>query len=202
MPSRNVVKNYRNGAYFHAYNRGVDGQQIFRDDHDRNWFMHELTSRLPALDVALVAFALMPNHFHLVLKQLRDDGISRLMQVLSSTYTRRFNGRHNRYGSLFQGKFRASGPHDKAAARKVIAYTHLNPIDLRGGEPWERYEFSSHTLFTGDRVEKWFDASIAEDLFVTDDAYSKFMRQSERRRKQLDREVSALWTPIPRFHDR
>ncbi|MBI5311235.1 MAG: transposase [Actinobacteria bacterium] len=197
MPSRNVVKNYRNGAFFHAYNRGANGQAIFLDDHDRNWFMYELTSRLPALDVALVAFALMPNHFHLVLKQLRDGGITRLMHALSGTYTRRFNTRHNRYGSLFQGKFKASGPHGKEAARKVTAYTHLNPIDLRAAEPWERFEYSSHRLFTGERVETWFAKPIASDLFPTDDSYAKFMRQSERRRKQLERDVSALWTPLP-----
>ncbi|MBK5229559.1 MAG: transposase [Thermoleophilia bacterium] len=147
VPSRNVIKRYRNDAFFHAYNRGINGDEIFVDNFDRQMFLAAFVRRLPSPDVSLVAYCLMPNHFHLVLRQRRDAGITRLMRPALTSYVRQFNGRHRRFGGLFQGVFKASDPLTKRAARSVVAYVHLNPIDLRRGVPWEEYEFSSHRVF-------------------------------------------------------
>lgn len=194
MPSRNVVKQYRNGAVYHAYNRGVNGRKIFVDDHDRRVFLKILAERLPRRDVGLVTYCLMPNHFHLVLWQYEDGGITRLLHAAFTSYVRYFNARHDRYGSLFQGTFKASGPHRTAAARRVIAYVHLNPQELRG-EVWDQYEFSGHRAFLIDSPPPWIDRRAAATLFDSRDAYLDFMRVCERGRGKLEREVSALWVP-------
>lgn len=198
MPSRNVRKIYRDGGIYHAYNRGVNGDRIFVDDHDRRRFLHTLTSRLPAADVAMVAYCLMPNHFHVVLLQLREGGVTRLMHAALTAYARQFNARHERYGSLFQDTFKASGPHGEDAARRAVAYVHLNPLDLSGGQGYEDFEFSSHRLYAGGETAEWFDPATVKRLYGSTDGYLSYMQRAERGRKKLGREVSALWSPIGR----
>lgn len=196
MPSRNVIKHYREGAVFHAFNRGINGAEIFLDDHDRGMFIDSLARRLPAPHIKLLAYCLMPNHFHLVLHQHEIDSITHFMRSAMTSYVKRFNARHNRYGALFQGTFKATDARNLAGTRAVIAYTHLNPLDLRRVHGYESYEFSSHKLFTGERTTRWFDGHVTDELFGGIDGYLKYMRGSERARKKLDREVSALWSPI------
>lgn len=195
MPSRNIIKRYRNGAVFHAYNRGVNGTEIFFDDFDRRRFIEIFAARLPAPDVGLVSFCLMPNHFHLALWQYLDRGVTRLMHSALTSYVRYFNARHQRYGRLFQNTFKASGPHDVDAARKIIAYVHLNPLDLRRGPGWEDYEFSSHSDFLTPESPAWLDRGAGEAIFGDRERYLSWMGKAERGRKKLTHDMSALWTP-------
>lgn len=195
MPSRNVIKHYRNDAAYHVYNRGVNGDEIFVDDVDRNTFLTTLKERLPASDVGLIAYCLMPNHFHLVLWQYENDGVTRLMRSAMCSYVRKFNGRHHRYGPLFQSTFKAAHPLASPSARKVTAYVHLNPSDLKRGLPWTEYEFSSHKNFLDPNAPQWLDSAAANRLFLNRGSYEKFMTITERARKRLSREISGLWVP-------
>src|SRR3989344_4291689 len=121
---------FANGQFYHVYNRGTDRRRIFMDDKDRFRFIHDLFEfndaniilnntyywgRIPIgkerkprkILVDIVAYALMPNHYHLLLQQRRDNGISLFLQKLGSGYTSYFNLRHERSGVLFQGKYKA-----------------------------------------------------------------------------------------------
>lgn len=196
MPSRNTIKHYLPNACFHAMNRGVNGAPIFADDHDRLMFMDSLTRKLPSPDIELLAYCLMPNHFHLVLRQTPADGIQRFVRSTMTSYVRRHNGRHNRYGTLFQSVFKAPRIDHPAGIRSVIAYTHLNPIDVRTMPDYESYEFSSHGLYTGQRSEHWFNPRATEEIFGSLDGYRRKMRWAERNKKQLNRQITALWSPI------
>jgi len=123
-----------NGEYYHIYNRGTDKRDIFLDYPDHSRFFrslkefnqvesivslyikdqleraHKIVVTGPLQSeklVEIIAFNLLPNHFHLILKQLRDGGISDFIKKVSGGYTRYFNHRHKRSGVLFQGKFKA-----------------------------------------------------------------------------------------------
>jgi len=123
----------KNGACYHIFNRGVDKRDVFMDDFDYARFLRSLkefnqidpvvslyikdqikrAGKLVVTEslqdeklVEIVAFNLLPNHFHLILKQLRDGGISEFMKRIGTGYTRFFNHKHKRSGVLFQGKFK------------------------------------------------------------------------------------------------
>ena len=80
--------------------------------------------------VDLCAYCLMPNHFHLLVRERSSGGISRFMQKLTTGYTMYFNTRRERTGALFQGRFKAEHAKEDRYLKYLISYIHLNPVKL------------------------------------------------------------------------
>ena len=142
---------------YHIYNRGVEKRNVFISDKDYFRFIHNLFEfndkapacnifyKLPFLNsyevglrknptrkcvVEILAFCLMPNHFHLMVRQKHSNGITEFMRKLGTGYTNYFNLKYKRVGSLFQGKFRAIHLNRQAYFLYLPFYIHLNPLDL------------------------------------------------------------------------
>ena len=146
--------------FYHLYNRGTEKRNIFSTKAEYERFLILLyvanstlpfhlddilkhisrgsTSRLSVLDefdrgetlTEISAYCLMPNHFHLLVRGRKDGDISKFMQKLSTGYTMYFNTSHNRTGSLFQGKFKATHITNDRYLAYLVSYIHLNPIKL------------------------------------------------------------------------
>ena len=137
------------GEYYHIYNRGVDKRDLFNDLKDFERFkesikqfnqvegigslqMHRKSVRAlssnPSSEplVAIVALCINPNHFHFLLKQLVDGGISKFMQKLQGGYTYYFNLKHQRSGSLLQGTYKYKLIRGGNYFRKIFGYTNKN----------------------------------------------------------------------------
>ena len=80
--------------------------------------------------VDICSYCLMPNHFHLLIKELEEGGISKFIQKLTTAYTMYFNRKNDRTGSLFQGKFKATHVDDDPYLSYLISYIHLNPVKI------------------------------------------------------------------------
>ena len=146
------------GEIYHVYNRGVEGREIFLSNAERYRFIHDLyefndenaapfltrwcrdtaadninrPERKRDLLVEILAFCIMPNHFHLLLRQKVDDGVSKFMQKLGTGYTCYFNNKFKRKGVLFQGKYKAKHLSRESHFFYIPHYIHLNPLDLMG----------------------------------------------------------------------
>jgi putative transposase len=142
------------GGFYHIYNRGTEGREIFTSSNDSERFtallyhansveplLHRVgrgpTSAKSLLESArgdsfidLCVYCLMPNHFHLLVHEHTEGGVSRFMQKLSTAYTMYFNTRYERTGVLFQGKFKAREVNEDRYLKYLIAYIHLNPVKL------------------------------------------------------------------------
>lgn len=149
---------FASGEYYHLYNRGVDKRTVFTCEAEYKRFASYLRvlndARAPRLTynirrdhlleakplkmreplVAIGAYCLMPNHFHIYATPLVEGGISKFMQRLQTAYTMYFNEKHERSGSLFQGTFKARHVHDDAYAKYLFSYIHLNPAKLKEPE--------------------------------------------------------------------
>jgi len=141
--------------YYHVFNRGVDKRNIFESKEDLYYFFNRLTDlnydnqnkelnikRYRSSDkkvveiegsalVSIIAYCLLPNHFHLVLKQESENGISKFMQKLGTSYTVYFNNKYQRSGSLFQGKFKANMIDGDFGLSVLSVYVNLNYIHHR-----------------------------------------------------------------------
>ena len=146
--SRNLV--FAPDEYYHLYNRGTEKRKIFLDraDWDRfvkllylcnasesvqisadrftyaECFAHERGEPL----IAIGAYCLMPNHFHLLVREIEEGGISKFMQKLLTAYTMYFNTKYQRSGALFQGKFKAMHVASDRHLKYLYTYIHLNPV--------------------------------------------------------------------------
>lgn len=128
MPSKYVVRNFAEDSYYHIYNRGGQNWDIFLDEKDYRFFetylfiylapLKKVLEKHPDLplrlhnknlseEVKLMAYCLMPNHFHLLLKQKTKNGISKLLKQITNAYTLYFNQKNTRVGGLMQGRFKA-----------------------------------------------------------------------------------------------
>jgi putative transposase len=146
MPSRNSVKQYTEDSYYHIYNRGVERRQIFLDDQDYVVFLNLLKRHLSrekttnkrgesyetfAGRVELLAFCLMPNHFHLLFYLNNDPAsIALLMKRVSGSYTSYFNKKYSRVGHLFQGVYKAVHVDSDPYLLHISRYIHRNPEDF------------------------------------------------------------------------
>jgi putative transposase len=143
------------GEYYHVYNRGVEKRTLFLSDYDYNRFillLHVLNTNknLKIRDllwgnsfnelleiknddplVAIGAYCLMPNHFHLLLSPLVDGGISKFMLKLQTAYSMYFNNKNKRSGALFQGVFKSQHLDADEYLKYIYSYIHLNPAKLK-----------------------------------------------------------------------
>ena len=138
------------GEIYHIFNRGVEKRLIFNNDADRKRFLdclYAFNDSSPAFNfgrdlievglqsdreklVEIMAFALMPNHYHLMLRGLTENGITDFMRKLGTGYTNYFNTKYDRVGPLFQGKYKAVLIKDQRQFMYLPYYIHLNPLDL------------------------------------------------------------------------
>ena len=94
--------------------------------------------------VEIIAYCLMPTHFHLILKQLKDNGITEFAGNIQNSYTRYFNLRHNRKGPLWEGRFKNVLVKDEKQFLHLTRYIHLNPTTANISQHPEDWEFSSY----------------------------------------------------------
>lgn len=195
------------GEYFHIYNRGNDKRKIFHDNNDYQYFLNLLflvnseknfkirdlkdvysTERGEQL-VQIGAYCAMPNHFHLLVTPLKEGGLSRFMQKLTTGLSMHYNIRYKRTGSLFQGKFKAEHADGDTYLKYLFSYIHLNPVkliqtdwkdvgvrDLENAKSYlKKYYFSSYTDYLGDKRQEnsIIDKSGFQDYFPDEKLFEK-----------------------------
>lgn len=196
-------KAFGNGEFFHVYNRGVDKRIIFADPYDIQRFFQSMTE-FNAIDpigslyensfhklhgstvefrkklVNIVAYCLNPNHFHLILEQLVDSGISEFMKRLGGGYTWYFNNKYKRSGSLFQGKFKAVHVDSNQYLLHVSAYVNLNDhVHQLGGSTAKLVDsMSSWREYTDRKIEGVCQKDTILEQFRNVSEYKEFALSS------------------------
>lgn len=136
--------------------------------------LHKINDKL----VDIICFCLMPNHFHLLLNQLKDNGISKFMANLQNSFTRYFNTKHERIGHLLQGQFKAVLIEDDNQLLHVSRYIHLNPYSsyvVKDLESLEQYLWSSFPEYLGKVAAEICNKEIILSQFKDKKDYKKFV---------------------------
>ncbi|MCR4279238.1 MAG: transposase, partial [Candidatus Zambryskibacteria bacterium] len=125
---------------------------IHRSDLIKKSFLELMTTKRGNQLVEIGAYCLMPNHFHLLLRECGEGGISLFMQKLSTAYTMYFNKKYERTGALFQGRFKAEHLYNDNYLKYIFSYIHLNPISLLD-KNWKE-----HKLKDKSKANKYLDS--------------------------------------------
>jgi len=150
-------RKFLEGNYYHVFNRGVEKRTIFQSKRDYQRFLstliyyvykqsipfviNERSSPISANPkgllerVKIVAYCLMPNHYHLLLKQVGGGGISQFTSDIQNSHTKYFNKKYDRSGVLFQGTFKSKEIEDERSLLQLTRYIHLNPIASAKSNP-------------------------------------------------------------------
>src|SRR4030042_6548882 len=116
------------GIFLHAYNRGVDRGPIFFRQSDYEQFITRMAEFLRRSEVMLLAYTLIPNHFHMLVQQLVPYGISRYLKEVCEGYAKYINRYRKRSGHLFQGRYKANDARDPQGLLHLSHYIHYNPV--------------------------------------------------------------------------
>ncbi len=147
------------GTLHHVMARGLDRQVIFRDDRDRTDFVRRLEGLATGAALRVYAWALLPNHFHLLVRTAHRP-LARAMRSLLTGYAGAFNRRHRRTGHLFQNRYKSTVVEEEPYFLELVRYLHLNPLragvvpTLRG---LDRYPYSGHAALLGTHPRSWQD---------------------------------------------
>lgn len=174
MPGRNTVKDFAPQTYYHVYNRGVEKRKIFLDDQDYIVFLGLIKKYLTGKktknshnhifksfygELNLLAYCLMPNHFHLLFYQQNQTTITMFMRRVLTGYVMYFNNRYDRVGGLFQGRYKASLINADNYLHYISRYIHLNP------DNYITWPYSSLDCYRGLKTLSWINTDIILELF-------------------------------------
>ena len=155
------------GALHHIIVRGIERGVIFQDDIDRDRFIERLSAILSETVTPCYAWALIPNHFHLLLKT-GTVSVGRVMQRFLTGYAVSYNRRHGRVGHLFQNRYKSILCQEEPYLLELVRYIHLNP--LRAGvvtriDELNRFAYCGHRALVGKTENTWQDTEGVLRLF-------------------------------------
>ena len=194
------------GEYYHIYNRGVDKMDIFKNSYDFKRFIktmlyYQIAGPKPRFslfapttnlldeskkNVEIICFCLMPNHFHFLLKQLVDKGITEFISKLSNSYTKYFNIKKGRVGYLFQGEFKSVLVGTSEQLLHLSRYVHLNPLVSDLTKNLNEYTWSSYPEYLGLTSQKNCTKEIILDQFKSKEYYKNFTLDQESYGRDLE----------------
>jgi len=199
-----------NGCYYHVFNKSISGFKIFLNNHEYERMINTFKyyqfeneylafSEFKSLKhadnsrfdddkiVKIVAYCLMPTHIHLVLTQLKDDGISKFMRRVSNSYSRYFNIKHKRKGPLWQGRFRNVLVENDEQLQHLTRYVHLNPVTANIVKRPEDWKASSYLEYVSEDGLNGYLCAYMDVLDIDPVQYRKFVENRIDYQKQLGR---------------
>ena len=145
------------GALHHIMIRGIERKRIFKDDVDKKDFLSRLADVFPETRTVCYAWALLPNHIHLLLRTGLAPIASIMRRVLTG-YAVTYNHRHQRHGQLFQNRYKSILCQEDPYLLELVRYIHLNPLRAKlvtGLSELDRYPYCGHSVLMGKRERDW-----------------------------------------------
>ena len=157
------------GAVHHIIVRGIEQRSIFWDARDRNDFLDRLGRILKDTQTPCYAWALLPNHLHLLFKT-GSVPLATIMRRLLTGYAVKFNRRHRRHGKLFQNRYKSILCQEDPYFLELVRYIHLNPLRAKlisDLSQLDRFPYCGHSVLIGKHSNDWQDVEYVLQLFHT-----------------------------------
>ncbi len=174
MPRRQIV--FRSGQYYHIYNQGAGGQPIFHEEENYRYLLRLLKKIAHECHVSVIAYCLLPNHYHWLLRQDQDTEAGMVPRRVFGSYTQAFNRRYNRRGTLFGGRFQAKLVDNDIYLRHLCRYIHWNPVRHGIVSAPEQWPFSNYLDWIGARRGSLLDRAFVQTYFPDLEAYRRSMQ--------------------------
>lgn len=174
MPRREVQ--FIRGGYYHLYNRGANRMTIFRNDDNYCCLLRKMHEYREALAVTVVAYCLMPNHYHWLVRQDGDAPAGLLAQRVFNSYAKAFNNGNNRSGTLFEDRYKAIAVETDAYLHHLCCYIHANPVRHGIATDVELWPYSNYPDWVGTRNGTMVDRSFVQAHFPNPGQYRAYVQ--------------------------
>jgi len=168
------------GALYHILSRGNERRNIFFGDADYKVFLGVLEEMSERFEVDIFAYVLMSNHYHLLIRT-NQGNLSKSMQWVGTTYTRRFNLQHFRSGHLFQGRFKSILVQNDAYLMQLSCYIHRNPLRAGLVNRLADYRWSSYRTYAYKASHtKWLNKDLILSQCNGEDSYKTYREKVQK----------------------
>lgn len=183
MPTRGDV--FVEGCYYHIFNRAVGSELLFVNPENYNYCIELIERYSTRYAITVVAYCLMPNHYHFLLRQETGLPVSKFINVLFNGYVQAFNRQQDRTGTLFEGRFKHRVIDKDAYLLHLCRYIHLNPFKANLVRYPEDWYYSDYLEWIGARPSTINKDLIMQGLFTSSDEYKLFVYDEMENQKQL-----------------
>ncbi len=165
---------YIQGKYYHVYNRDCNRLPIFFNDENYRFLTQKFIDTIGKYDIDIFAYCLMPNHYHLLVRQNSDTSISKWLKTVFNGYSQAINKQENRKGTIFEGRAKKKEITNERHLMHLIRYFHYNPVQSGIVIKAEKWEFSDYSDWIGIRKSKLFNNHLLMRYFDNHESYKKF----------------------------
>lgn len=190
MPRRTIQ--FTKGGFYHIYNRGAGRLSIVREQRNYVYLLQLMKQVSSECEHTIIAYCLLPNHYHWLVRQDGDTPISLLPKRVFGSYSQAFNKAYQRSGTLFEGTFRATVVGTKAYLRHLCRYIHTNPVKHGLVSAPELWLYSNYLEWIGQRDGTLVDRQFICTYFETPMLYQSFVAEYLRQRAALPRDLLRL----------
>jgi putative transposase len=174
------------GEYYHLYNRGARQLSIFREDSNYHFVLRKVHYYATDLNLSVIAYCLMPNHYHFLVRQNAEKPAGLLPQLVFNSYTKAYNKRYDHHGTLFERRYKAKRIARANYLIHLCRYIHANPVkDGLVAEPQD-WSYSNYREWTNLRQGTLVDRDFIHENFPTTTAYRDFVYDYLRSRQLPD----------------
>jgi REP element-mobilizing transposase RayT len=168
---------YSQGEFYHIYNRGSGRQSIFRETENYLFLLRRVKQYAQSFNVTVIAYCLLPNHYHFLLRQDGQQPAGMFPQRLFNSYTKAFNKRYGRTGTLFEGRYKAIHVDKDGYLLHLCRYVHANPVKHGLTPNLERWPYSNYLEWIGARKGTLVDREFSRELFPEPEDYGRFVQE-------------------------
>jgi len=168
-------KMHQPACYYHAYNRGCNRERLFVNDENYLFLLKRAKSYLLDYRLSVIAYCLMPNHYHFLCRPEEDDSLSRYIQRLFNSYTQAFNEQQGRSGTLFEGRYKSILVDTDESVIHLCRYIHLNPVRAGLVNDPSQWPYSNYLDWVGKRDGILVDREFVGQYFTTPADYEDFV---------------------------
>ncbi len=163
------------GQYYHVYNRGVNHETIFHTEENYRFLLRLIKKYTSLNRMAIIAYCLMPNHYHFLLRQNGEIPISAFVQAVFNSYTKAFNRAFARTGTLFEGPFRAVAVDKFEYLLHLCRYIHRNPLEAGMVNHPADWQYSNYLEWVGRRAGTLVDMDFVKENYPNSQEYEEFV---------------------------
>ncbi|MGD8856335.1 MAG: transposase [Chloroflexota bacterium] len=175
MSGRPRRPTYTAGHYYHFYNRGAHRLPIFREADNYLFILGRIKRYLRQLELTIIAYCLMPNHYHLLVRQEGQHAAGLLPQRVFNSYSKAYNKRYGHSGTLFEGHYEVVETASEAHLRHLCRYIHANPVKDGLVTELAAWPYSNYLEWVAKRKGTLVDRDFVAELFGSPDDYVEFL---------------------------